>query len=636
MKKILPLLKPLLPAIAAAVISSALPAGAQSLWNGPGAGANNWSISANWLPAAVPSAGTNVLFADAGTVSDAVTIDNTVDTSRTITSLQYGQTNDLNINSLATGFHNTLIGSGVTLTISNTAPTNMLVAGTETDDGTTHAETNTISGGGSLVLNNTNAGSVIIVRQASTTGAGPHLSMLDMSGLGTFIASVGLIHIGNEVEVSNIIQRSLGIWLLAKTNVITASGTGTVPPAIDIGDGHNNGGNGIVQLGITNAIYADSIAVGYLKSRTLTGAFPVTGSTLQFNPAFTNSATPALYLRGNSASRVGILSVGDNSANGGSVLSIGSMNLSGGTVDAMVNTCYIGRGQATNGAGTASGTLTISAGIFDVNTLEIGFVSVSQAIANVTGTVNVNGSSTLRVNTSLQLGENPGASVLSKGALNISGTVLANSIIGGSAGVVSNSVINLRSSGTLVITNTAGTTAVPLSMLSLAGGTLQLNVNGSANVTNIVATIVTNTGGTTTIQIGSLANVTTGITYPLISYTGNDPIGSLSLAPLPTGYTGNLIDNAGAGIVGLILTAVPVTTPPRFTSIGVSGITLNISATNGATGGRYVLLGTTNVAKPLSQWTPLLTNNFDGSGHLNLSTNIVNPALPQEFYILSQ
>jgi hypothetical protein len=68
----------------------------------------------------------------------------------------------------------------------------------------------------------------------------------------------------------------------------------------------------------------------------------------------------------------------------------------------------------------------------------------------------------------------------------------------------------------------------------------------------------------------------------------------------------------------------------------VTGTTLNISATNGAIGGRFVLLGTTNVTLPLHLWTPILTNNFNGSGNLNLSTNIINPAVPQEFYIISQ
>jgi hypothetical protein len=68
----------------------------------------------------------------------------------------------------------------------------------------------------------------------------------------------------------------------------------------------------------------------------------------------------------------------------------------------------------------------------------------------------------------------------------------------------------------------------------------------------------------------------------------------------------------------------------------VSGTTLTLTATNGAIGGTYMLLGTTNLTLPINQWTAVLTNSFDSNGNLNLSTNIINPNNVQEFYILSQ
>jgi hypothetical protein len=79
-----------------------------------------------------------------------------------------------------------------------------------------------------------------------------------------------------------------------------------------------------------------------------------------------------------------------------------------------------------------------------------------------------------------------------------------------------------------------------------------------------------------------------------------------------------------------------LTSQPRFTGISVSGTTLNLTATGGANNGQFVLLGTTNLALPASQWTPILTNNFDASGNLNLSTNVLNPAVTHQFYLLSQ
>jgi hypothetical protein len=74
---------------------------------------------------------------------------------------------------------------------------------------------------------------------------------------------------------------------------------------------------------------------------------------------------------------------------------------------------------------------------------------------------------------------------------------------------------------------------------------------------------------------------------------------------------------------------------PVITRISVSGTTLTIAATNGLADEQFVLLGSTNLLLSANQWTPILTNSFDGSGNLNLSTNVIKPGIPQEFYILS-
>jgi len=119
--------------------------------------------------------------------------------------------------------------------------------------------------------------------------------------------------------------------------------------------------------------------------------------------------------------------------------------------------------------------------------------------------------------------------------------------------------------------------------------------------------------------------------------------GTYSFATLnsayPTNFPATWSQQAGstftAGSGRIIVGNVPPS-PPQITSISVLGTTLAISATNGVISGQFVLLGTTNLALPLAQWTPILTNSFDGSGNLNLSTNILNSAAPQEFYRLSQ
>jgi hypothetical protein len=73
---------------------------------------------------------------------------------------------------------------------------------------------------------------------------------------------------------------------------------------------------------------------------------------------------------------------------------------------------------------------------------------------------------------------------------------------------------------------------------------------------------------------------------------------------------------------------------PVITGIVVSGPTLTLTATNGPANGPLVLLQSPSLTLPVTQWTPVLTNSFDSNGGLNLSTNVVNPANPRQFYIL--
>jgi uncharacterized repeat protein (TIGR03803 family) len=94
---------------------------------------------------------------------------------------------------------------------------------------------------------------------------------------------------------------------------------------------------------------------------------------------------------------------------------------------------------------------------------------------------------------------------------------------------------------------------------------------------------------------------------------------------------------SGDGTVfGFTLLWVTVKGNPLITSISVSGTTLNLTATGGVPYGAYTLWESSNVATPVADWTSAVTGTFDNNGNLNLSTNIVSPGNPDEFYILSQ
>jgi lysophospholipase L1-like esterase len=76
-----------------------------------------------------------------------------------------------------------------------------------------------------------------------------------------------------------------------------------------------------------------------------------------------------------------------------------------------------------------------------------------------------------------------------------------------------------------------------------------------------------------------------------------------------------------------------VSSIPVITAAKLAGGSLVFSGTNGAAGATYYLLGATNVATPLAQWTVIATNTFDSNGHF-FTTNAVNSKVPQQFYTL--
>jgi hypothetical protein len=73
---------------------------------------------------------------------------------------------------------------------------------------------------------------------------------------------------------------------------------------------------------------------------------------------------------------------------------------------------------------------------------------------------------------------------------------------------------------------------------------------------------------------------------------------------------------------------------PHITDMKTNGRTLTMTANNGTPSGQFKLVSSTNLTLPLNQWKPILTNNFDSNGALNLSTNVIDPNIPLTFYLL--
>ncbi|HLX70504.1 MAG TPA: autotransporter-associated beta strand repeat-containing protein [Verrucomicrobiae bacterium] len=500
------------------------------VWTGADATSNvntNWSDANNWS-GGTPAAANSIYFFDQGATASHGVINNIVATNTTILFLQYGNTN---------GSHTTQINSGVKLVVSNRAAANLLFAGTGTDNGASQASYSTIKGAGTFSVVGTNSASTFIVQQGSAS-SGSLMATLDLSGLANFNLTAGQLEVGAATPNADVFNHLSGTFYLAGTNNIRVNGAA---PAVDVGDAVNNGGTSFLYLGQTNAIFADTLTVAHSKAT----------ATFAFNPALAGG-NPTMNLNGNTNARVSILTVGDFSTQSTSgSTTAGLMDLTAGTVSALVDACYVGRGQNGSGGGPTTGTLRVGAGTFNVNTLNVGYMNVSTDTGTVTGSVSlING--TLIVNNNLLLANNAGATAACSGTLaETNGTLLANNIVtgGGTSKVI-------LSGGLLAVSNTLATPSAPLTSLTVnQGATFQFWVANQQTNAATTSLVSDNTG---VINVATLPIVLTYPSkFPLIYCPSGGASGvRFAVGSLPNSYQGT-ISNDNTSIIWLVITNGP-------------------------------------------------------------------------------
>jgi hypothetical protein len=511
-------------------------------------GTNNWSVSANWTNATVggggaPGPGNSVLFTNSGTASAPGLVNNIVDSSFAIASLQYAQTNR---------YHTTQIADGRTLTID----TNLTV-GTGTDLGANGILLAAMTGNGALTIANTNC--IVTIRQGTAANSAgltnnPPLppwqqrATLDLSGLNTFDASLNRLLIAADGANSAFNSREVGTLYLAKTNRVSAT---TATNGVDVADNASNGPGAnndpallasYLYLGQTNAFFIDSIGIGRSKSAGI----------LAFNAALTNGANPVAFFRGLTTDRMVTWSVGDASSVGSSnQRTAGTADFSGGMLDARVDTVYIGRSMNGNNTGTgvsAAGTLTFSAGQVDGNRVEIGYqTSATGTGPGASGIINVNGTALLNVNQTLELAHGTTASPAVSGILNLNGgTVQATNVIGG-GGIatvnISSGTLDLQgpnpAAGQIASLSTVNIGAIAATSPALLTNAARLNVSN----TIVIAPNGTLAGNTVVTAPGLVVNGT-------ISPGAGGPGGITNNGPISFNAGGHYrmaIIDAGAG-----------------------------------------------------------------------------------------
>jgi hypothetical protein len=139
-------------------------------------------------------------------------------------------------------------------------------------------------------------------------------------------------------------------------------------------------------------------------------------------------------------------------------------------------------------------------------------------------------------------------------------------------------------------------------------------------------------GGTLTVT-NVAGTFTGGETYKLFNAASYSGTFTTNLPTLPVGMTWNTNNLTVNGTIS-VSTPLSPTAPASIltvtrvgTNIVLHGTNLNVPNTNF----HYLVLTSTNIALPLTNWTPLSTNSFNADGTFDFTNGIV-PAQRRLFY----
>jgi len=184
--------------------------------------------------------------------------------------------------------------------------------------------------------------------------------------------------------------------------------------------------------------------------------------------------------------------------------------------------------------------------------------------------------------------------------------------------------------------------------LGLATG--ELTVNGNVVLNGKTAMKIDKAGGTNdlfltfgtmtyggTLAITSLnTTLAVGDAFQLFSASGGFSGAFSAIIPSAPG-SGMSWDTNSLAVDGTLKVAVgPITGPStnaNITSVSLVGTNLIVHGTNNNvpnTSFQYVVLTTTNIATPLSNWTRVVTNPFNSGGTFDY-TNPIVPGTPRQF-----
>ena len=553
------------------------------IWNGSSNavadGAGLWSDSGKWQGGALPLSGANVVFTEYGgqtnnlqatAVSTNYLVNTLVDNDMTISSLRFAQTTNFALD----GWHNLQIAPGKTLTINGPGGFSQVrdimdeTAGITDRSGVTVVGTN----GATLVVNNTSANVYSLIDNTVST--------IDMSALDTFSANVKVLGLGDpwiaqpnfynfySNNYAGLPRKFVPNFNFGRTNIVKANFldaynyTNALDREYAISIDSTLTGNSsqstvpLINLGISNTFFADSILVGGAAQR----------PQFQFNPIFARSNSFALF-RGTNGGRMTTFTEADAAGPGstrGNVKAV--VDLTRGTIDMLVDQFYIGRDRPVIESGqnpNYQGVFSMANGIIDANIAYLGYRQYPGGTNDWTlysgyceGGLNILSNGVFKVNSLLTLGSTAETNINGLGSggntewgritLDKGATLIANQInVGGPAYTSSaNNWIGVTNGSLLNCSNTIAGPKQFLDSITFNNGNLTLTLNS----TNVVAAVyATNfiTVGSCTFTVAGIRNpgfLTNGTLIPLFKWTsGGAP--NFSAFVNQSGINGAVVDD---------------------------------------------------------------------------------------------
>lgn len=483
---------------------------------------------------------------------------------------------------------------------------------------------NVITGaGGTLSV----TGGSVHVGGGSNTSTGSNATTVSMTGLSNFnyTNTGGTFSVGGRADVGTSVSGA-GTLSMATVNTITAANFLVSP----VSSGNSSPNTGIVHLGLTNTINANTFTVGVGKATSLLD--------------FQNLTSPTLKIRGTAGTDAARAAVTVGVNDSGVVAGNATVDLtSGGTVtstlDAMISTLMIGQNTRNLTAGFAStGTFIMGLGTMNATTIVIGqqnAVTGSNSTGAATGTLSLNGGTITATTLTLanKLATATAQAITSNFNL-YSGTLNATTIQRGTAGTgagANTATINFNwVDGT--ISNIAGTNQTVNGNTAVNGLTSGLNIvlNNTGNVSGTHTWNVSG-GQTATVQdtvtlsgAGSLTKSGTGMLVlgGANSYSGTTTVneGTLRFGLRSALYNGNTPDWTAANLVvnAGATAAFNVGGAGEFTSTDIDLLKSLGTNTGGFKSGSFLGLDTTNASGGSFSYGSVIANPNGGLNTLGL------------------